>query len=449
MMVGLLFSSYSSVVSQKVTSTFCADSTCTSAWTPYDNMVAGLRGYDPVDTDLFSHHEDPGIKSQMFLPTMAAQDGTTRFDMQPFILVHTVETCKATVTTKTFSSFNDYSNYKLKSRSFDDTIEKSSERNLWFWKSSKSSLKRYSRQGETEDLIKFFKETNGEIYVTEAECETYIMEINPYVPLAFTDGFTSALRSLEFAASQPKNSKVSDKIFFSFVENYGTHFISEVTMGAKLWIETRYSSKSNSRESIAKRMECIQKSLQEGSSKGFETPEVTYDLGVEKGPVKASANFKMQQIKLGSSSNSNSQRNRCSNDEKNSEYFRNNALEETVIRTVGSRPSSNLENWVTSDFVPAPISYKIKPMTEIFKPIFEPWNPDGNLGAIFAKAADDDDDDDKLDSTKINDFFMSKVKQYCNLILGMECPSFKHKHHTHPPYFATSKPDPLPLDIAR
>ena len=84
-----------------------------------------------------------------------------------------------------------------------------------FWKSSKSSLERSSNQGETEDLVKFFEETNGEIYITEATCKTYNMEIDSYVPIAFNDGFTSALRSLEFASSQPKDSKLANRLFRS------------------------------------------------------------------------------------------------------------------------------------------------------------------------------------------------------------------------------------------
>ena len=79
----------------------------------------------------------------------------------------------------------------------------------------KANISHPSGQGETEDLVKFFKETNGEIYITEATCRTYTMEIDSYVPIAFNDGFTSALRSLEFAASQPKDSKLANRLFRS------------------------------------------------------------------------------------------------------------------------------------------------------------------------------------------------------------------------------------------
>ena len=81
-------------------------------------------------------------------------------------------------------------------------------------------------------------------------------------------------------------------------------------MGAKLWIETRYSSKTDSRTNIAKRMGCIQNSLSTGSSSGFETPEIEYELGAGGKGLSASAKYKLQHIKIGSESGSNSERNK-------------------------------------------------------------------------------------------------------------------------------------------
>ena len=96
-----------------------------------------------------------------------------------------------------------------------------------------------------------------------------------------------------------------------------------------------------------------------------------------------------------------------------------------MVRSVGSR-SEDLDKWVSSDFNPVPIQYQIKPMTEIFKPIFESWMPDGNLGTISAVAGDENSA--KLNSTKINNFFRRKLEQYCELILGnKDCPDFENK----------------------
>ena len=45
---------------QKVTQSFCSDETCQTWHTPYDNMPAGLVGYDPVLADPLDFHKDPG-----------------------------------------------------------------------------------------------------------------------------------------------------------------------------------------------------------------------------------------------------------------------------------------------------------------------------------------------------------------------------------------------------
>ena len=93
-------------------------------------------------------------------------------------------------------------------------------------------------------------------------------------------------------------------------------------------------------------------------------------------------------------------------------------MAETVIHSVGSRPSSSLEEWAKDDFSPVPVSYQIKPMTALFKPLFELWNPDGNLGAIEAPNGQ------KLNSTAINDFFRIMVEDYCEIILEQQnCPN--------------------------
>ena len=48
------------VCGQKVTSTFCADENCQTWYTPFENMAAGLVGYDPVLADPLDFKRDPG-----------------------------------------------------------------------------------------------------------------------------------------------------------------------------------------------------------------------------------------------------------------------------------------------------------------------------------------------------------------------------------------------------
>ena len=62
-------------------------------------------------------------------------------------------------------------------------------------------------------------------------------------------------------------------------------------------------------------------------------------------------------------------------------------------------------------------------MNNILKPFWETYTPGGNLGDIPMDV--NDPSGQKLDSTKINNFFLEKVEQYCKIILGKDnCPSY-------------------------
>ena len=85
---------------------FCDNEICFPGYTPYDNMVAGLRGrytlnkisiqlldvclifqlgYDPVFADPLGDGEDPGLKQQIFNPMVALPAPDTRSKLNDFI----------------------------------------------------------------------------------------------------------------------------------------------------------------------------------------------------------------------------------------------------------------------------------------------------------------------------------------------------------------------------
>ena len=125
-----------------------------------------------------------------------------------------------------------------------------------FWKSQSSSSSFRSNNTETQKLRKFFSDTGGEIYITEATCQMYTMEISSFSKLEFTSDFINALRALQFASKDP-NSQISNIIFKNFLKDFGSFYVDEVSMGAKFWIETRFASNSNGGSTSRGRMECI------------------------------------------------------------------------------------------------------------------------------------------------------------------------------------------------
>ena len=101
----------------------------------------------------------------------------------------------------------------------------------------------------------------------------------------------------------------------------------------------------------------------------------------------------------------------------------NNNLRSTVVHSIGSKSFNDLENWINNEFTPVPIKYRIAPLNHILKPFWEAFTPGGNLNDIPMNA--NQPSGEKLNSTKINNFFLEKVKQYCKIILGEDdCPSY-------------------------
>ena len=175
-----------------------------------------------------------------------------------------------------------------------------------FWKSSKSHASSESESEDTQKLVKFFSETKGEIYLSEATCITYTMDISRKVPLDFTEDFKSILKGMQVAASNPENTELRSNVFRRFVHDFGTHYLSKIDMGAKISIETRFSSRAESTAEVARRMNCIAKSQSSSSSSSLETPEI--ELKVEEGPISGST--KIQHLNIGSSSGESSASNR-------------------------------------------------------------------------------------------------------------------------------------------
>ena len=130
------------------------------------------------------------------------------------------------------------------------------------------------------------------------------MEIDAFSKLEFNPGFINALRSLQYASTDP-NSQLSNRIFKDFVKNFGTFYIDKVAMGAKFWIETRFASQSSSQSTSQARMECIHDSFKNGHSAGFETPRIN---SVESEGVMVGTDF--QSVNIGGGTGSGSTTNR-------------------------------------------------------------------------------------------------------------------------------------------
>ena len=78
---------------------------------------------------------------------------------------------------------------------------------------------------------------------------------------------------------------------------------------------------------------------------------------------------------------------------------------------------------------PSPISYTIKPLSDLIDPYWKKWlhtDYEGNLGSI--PVYESEPDGEKLNGTRINEFFEKKLGEYCKVILGyLDCPMYEAK----------------------
>ena len=272
-------------------------------------------------------------------------------------------------------------------------------------------------------MQKFFQETNGEVYISEAKCQIYTMKVRPSVPLKFTKGFENQLRFLHYASKLPNNDPNANTLFKKFVEHYGTFYVSSVSMGAKLWIESRFTNQAISKEDFSNRIKCVRSSFSKDSESSFSAPEVEYELKDPSGS--GSAKFKMKNFDFSNSKGSGSANSDCSGSSSNSEYFNKNSMQQTKVFSLGSRPT-NLDEWSKSDFKPVPIAYTLEPMTNIFDPYWSIVFSGGNIGNIQFR--EDQEDRETLDPKRIRQFFEKKLEEYCQIILDKEnCPVIETK----------------------
>ena len=60
--------------------TICTGEYCDPNWTPFPNMVSGLRGYNLATGDPMKDLSDPGFGDQIFLPTYMTENNQVSLD---------------------------------------------------------------------------------------------------------------------------------------------------------------------------------------------------------------------------------------------------------------------------------------------------------------------------------------------------------------------------------
>merc|ERR1712242_41985 len=287
--------------------------------------------------------------------------------------------CKKSGSSQSYSSYQDYQEAKTGSVANSASVSASvSTGGLFSFITSFEATSSLDTSSESEfsKEKKFFSESKGEIYMNKAQCEVYEVRISSSTKPEFTSDFISALKSLENAAKSPDSaaSKVAMKEFFT--EQFGTHYMSNVFMGASMTTENRYVGTTSSSEMRSMRKECSDNSY-------------SMSIGGGVGGVDVSTEFETAAKK-------------CKGDESSNAFFSENSYSEFNVVTRGSIPTVDEDVWRENiKDSPIPIRFKLKPISALFR---TEWLQEHGLEAAL-----------------LQEYVTDSLRTYCEVVLGKAC----------------------------
>ena len=381
-------------------------------------MVAALTGYNPIiGNSLSGDRPDPGTKQQIFVPTFQKSDG--RLDLHGNIHFFDDVHCQVDTETKIVKSFRDYQSLKGGSWQLSRKSTQSSSFNVPlislitnFGKKSSSSHS-FGNASQFATEASFFREHQGEIFYNQAKCTVYRIDVSSFAKPEFHPSFKEALRQLNKAAKEP-TSRRSQEVLKAFISEFGTHYASSAWLGAALTTETRFASKSANEEERSERQNCIKRSFEAAMGVVANVTEISVNASVPEDL--GSLGTTIGGWEVNSDSTFNREAKNCLNDTNGNRFYLEKGFERTKITSVGSTPKLDPQAW--ADDVknsPAVIHRKLNEISSLFTEEF--------IGDIPEE--EPNPSTGRLDPASMKEFFNNGLADYCQLMLGEECPSVK------------------------
>jgi len=387
----------------------CDGSACNVDWTPVPNMDAALVGYNPVlsNTLLAS---DPGMKATIFAPTFTRPAPDNRVEVNPNILYFDDIHCQMSRSTQVVSSYQEYAKQRTGSFKFQSTETKSSSFKIPLfsllinYERKQSETKSSSTDSSFQNDVKFFKEQGGEVYLNQAKCQVFKVQIDDFAKPVFSDGFVRAIKVLADEAADPKRHAKKAELR-RFIRNFGTHYLSKSWLGATLTVESRFTRQSTSQSERNQRRECIGSAYGKSVNQGVRMN--TFDVKVAKGDSEVSTKVGGQGGDIGNGSGESKLN--CSSMDALKKGGAGSSFKGVKVTSVGSYPASDTDEWAkTAGNNPRVIDFELKPIANLFRSYFL----------------------DEIDGLKgkapiMKKYFEDAVKEYCLTMLGEECPETK------------------------
>jgi len=397
-----------SVVSY-VPSRLCDGNACNVDWTPVPNMGAALVGYNPVLSNTLKA-SDPGMKAMIFAPTFTRPAPDNRVEVNPNILYFDDIHCQMSRATRVVTSYQDYAQQRTGSFNFFSTGTKTSSFKipLFFllinYEKKTSETKSSSTDSSFQKDVKFFKDQGGEVYLNQAKCLVYKIEIDEFAKPVFTNGFKRAVKVLADEAADPKRRAKKTELR-RFIGHFGTHYLSKSWLGATLSVESRFDRQSTSQGERNQRSECIGSAYSKSVNKGVRLN--TFNVKLAKGDSEISTQIGGQGF--GTGNGNGESKLKCSSFDELKKGGAGSSFSGTTVTSVGSYPESDPDEWAkTAGNNPKVIDFELKPIADLFRYYFL-----------------DDIDGLKGKAPLLKKYFEDAVKEYCQTMLGEDCPDTK------------------------
>jgi len=318
--------------------TTCIGDQCDPNWTPFPNMVSGLRGYNLASGDPMKDFSDPGFADQIFLPTMMTDNNMVSLD--PAITASELSNCRRSMIAHSYTTTsglrNSYESFSKTGTDLQVGLEADVTAGVEGVDVSTTIPPAFSRAWSQSESFKqsssLFTSETGMMSTSQGVCIQYEMSLSTYMLPKFTDPFTIALGELHDASKLSSTEQGS--AFKKFVQNFGTHYMTDVQLGAT------FSQMSSYSQNIRKEMD--HQTLEDCN---YVSGAKAFGIPVE--PDTTSCKTEDQsELNTYASADFNHQ-----------------------IVSKGSDPT-NIKDWATQEFTPIPLKYRFSPIANLFQKVF-------------------------------------------------------------------------------
>lgn len=181
-------------------------------------------------------------------------------------------------------------------------------------------------------ILKFFKDTGGEVVLATSSCVTNTVTISDFEPVTFTHAFQRALTVLYKISLNPIP-KIRNTTFAKFIWFYGTHFSRRTRLGSRVIFGKLFSTRASTVAEETARRRCVREAAFEALTPGARNSNETTRTVFTRASTK-----------------------RCGGEEHKS-----------IVAVTGPLPDRSLEDWASAaKESPRPIFHDLEPLSTLF-----------------------------------------------------------------------------------